>query len=190
MHDVICDGTDFEKFVSGQRCKLKVLESGFGNVGYGLAVQKGSLYAEELSIKILKYRETGKFDELEDTWITKKANCTAKKGGTPTIGGDTEQITMKSLYGLLYIMIGAFLLAVVVLVLEWIWACAVDVNPEDPKVSTKSDFRYQTCLLLHCWFDNAEPARLLCQNRCASVCVHLFQNPRHVSIPAILTRVY
>ncbi|XP_064645705.1 glutamate receptor 2-like isoform X2 [Lineus longissimus] len=145
------------EFWKGQFCQLKVLQSGFGNVGYGLAVQKGSHYAEELSIKILQYREEGKFDELENKWIKSKANCTTNSASS-AIGGDTVQITMQSLMGLVYIMVAGCILALVVLVFEWIWACAVDVNPDDSKKppnfesSFKRRLQRLKCDILENWF--------------------------------------
>ena len=40
----------------------------FGRVGYGLGLQKNSVFNEELSMHILQLRETGYMDDLKVKW--------------------------------------------------------------------------------------------------------------------------
>ncbi|ELU04581.1 hypothetical protein CAPTEDRAFT_40099, partial [Capitella teleta] len=41
----------------------------FGQVGYGLGLQKSSPYGEELSMYILQLRESGFLDDLKTKWF-------------------------------------------------------------------------------------------------------------------------
>ena len=47
----------------------------FGRVGYGLGLQKNSIFNEELSMHILQLRETGYMDELKVKWCVLHARC-------------------------------------------------------------------------------------------------------------------
>ena len=53
---------------SGQNCRLRMVDEGFGNVGYGLGLPLGSVHQEELTIKIYNLREAGFIDTLDEKW--------------------------------------------------------------------------------------------------------------------------
>ena len=53
---------------SGQDCRLKVVKNGFANFGYGFALSKDSIYAEEITINIYLLRESGYMDALDNKW--------------------------------------------------------------------------------------------------------------------------
>lgn len=44
------------------------MPNGFSNVGYGIGLPLGSVYTEELTIKIYNLRESGFMDTLDDKW--------------------------------------------------------------------------------------------------------------------------
>lgn len=45
-----------------------MVENGYGNMGYGLGLPKGSIYTEELTIQIYQLRESGYMDTLDEKW--------------------------------------------------------------------------------------------------------------------------
>ncbi|XP_074655670.1 glutamate receptor ionotropic, kainate 2-like [Tubulanus polymorphus] len=104
----------------GQRCRLQVVENGFAGVGYGFPLPKGSIYAEELSIKILQYRESGFIDILDNKWLYQTANCskTATKPGV----SETQEVQMDALWGIFWIIYIGTGVGLVVLMLEWVTA--------------------------------------------------------------------
>ncbi len=45
-----------------------MVAEGFGNLGYGIGLPLGSVYAEEINLKIYRLREAGETDKLDEKW--------------------------------------------------------------------------------------------------------------------------
>ena len=58
----------FVELFTGQNCRLKMVDEGFSNLGYGFGLPLGSVHQEELTIKIYNLRESGFTDTLDEKW--------------------------------------------------------------------------------------------------------------------------
>ncbi|XP_029052666.1 glutamate [NMDA] receptor subunit 1 isoform X2 [Osmia bicornis bicornis] len=57
------------EFEAAQDCELVTAGELFGRSGYGIGLQKGSLWADAVTIAILDFHESGFMESLDDHWI-------------------------------------------------------------------------------------------------------------------------
>lgn len=69
------------EYMKSRNCELRQVGDIFNHKSYGLALPTGSPYREELSVAILKLQESGRMEQIIDTWI---------RGSSCDQGGTTE----------------------------------------------------------------------------------------------------
>merc|ERR1719427_2208326 len=56
-----------------RNCDLTQIGKVFSKRGYGLALPKGSPYLEEMNVMILKLRETGRMEQIMESWLHRRS---------------------------------------------------------------------------------------------------------------------
>eukprot|EP00058_Branchiostoma_floridae_P025694 XP_002611184.1 hypothetical protein BRAFLDRAFT_88417 [Branchiostoma floridae] len=115
---------DYE--VSHEPCDLQTIGRLFWQTGYGLLLPKNSKYTTEFNKAIVAAKEQGIYDELETKWIKSKECSGASKSAL-----DSSVIGLQDMLGVFVLVYGGMALALVLLVGEFIYACAQDVKASD-----------------------------------------------------------
>merc|ERR1719367_881413 len=78
------------EYEAARSCHLITAGDLFGRSGYGVGLQKGSPWADKITLAILDYHESGRMEELDNKWILSgKTNqdCKDKDGNNPVTLG-------------------------------------------------------------------------------------------------------
>merc|ERR1719242_1743822 len=78
------------EFEAARECDLITAGELFGRSGYGVGLQKGSPWADKITLAILDYHESGLMEDLDNKWILSgKTNqdCKDKDGNNPVTLG-------------------------------------------------------------------------------------------------------
>jgi len=78
------------EFEAARECELITAGELFGRSGYGVGLQKGSPWADKITLAILDYHESGLMEDLDNKWILSgKTNqdCKDKDGNNPVTLG-------------------------------------------------------------------------------------------------------
>lgn len=71
----------------GLDCQLVISGETFGKTGYGVGLQKNSLWTEKVTLVILDAIESGFIEMLDHKWILKEKGCETKNENFPTTLG-------------------------------------------------------------------------------------------------------
>ncbi|XP_038074053.1 glutamate receptor ionotropic, NMDA 1-like [Patiria miniata] len=93
-------------FEVSRDCGLITVGELFGRSGFGIGLQKGSLWTQKVSLRILELHERGKIGELDLKWITSK-QCGVKSIQPTTLG-------LSSMGGVFILVAGGFLVGCVI----------------------------------------------------------------------------
>ncbi|XP_022111987.1 glutamate receptor ionotropic, NMDA 1-like [Acanthaster planci] len=97
-------------FEVSRDCGLITVGELFGRSGFGIGLQKGSLWTQKISLRILELHEKGKIGELDIKWITSK-QCGVKSVQPTTLG-------LSSMGGVFILVAGGFLVGCIINRLE------------------------------------------------------------------------
>ncbi|XP_059080362.1 glutamate [NMDA] receptor subunit 1-like isoform X1 [Tigriopus californicus] len=89
LHAFIWDSSRLE-FEAAHDCDLITAGDLFGRSGYGVGLQKGSPWADKVTLAILHFHESGKMEELDNKWILLNNNamqCHEKDDNSPATLG-------------------------------------------------------------------------------------------------------
>lgn len=122
----------------------------FGKIGYGLGLPKDSPYTQQFNQAILRLRQSGFMDILEQRWLHSPNECHEK--GHFSRDSDT-QLSLADMAGVFVILCAAVGVSFVVLLIEWLVASykvMKEADPDAPKTLRES---LQTRLrnTLHDW---------------------------------------
>eukprot|EP00794_Sanderia_malayensis_P008227 gene8227-9107_t len=92
-------------------CGLKVIKTDKGKSSWAFAFQKGWSWSYLISQKILEYRESGLFTDLNSRWITSSCNIASH-------GATSHSLHFQHFGGLIFVLVGSFILALLILLLE------------------------------------------------------------------------
>ncbi|CAK9809869.1 Glutamate [NMDA] receptor subunit 1 [Anthophora plagiata] len=76
------------EFEAAQDCELVTAGELFGRSGYGIGLQKGSLWADAVTLAILDFHENGFMESLDDHWILQdnRQQCEQSENTPNTLG--------------------------------------------------------------------------------------------------------
>ena len=77
------------EFEAARDCDLITAGDLFGRSGYGVGLQKGSPWADKITLAILDFHESGKMEDLDNKWIllNKEVKCDSKDDNSPATLG-------------------------------------------------------------------------------------------------------
>merc|ERR1719242_2618555 len=78
------------EFEAARECDLITAGELFGRSGYGVGLQKGSPWADKITLAILDYHESGLMENLDNKWVlnaTSNDDCKEKDGNNPVTLG-------------------------------------------------------------------------------------------------------
>jgi len=78
------------EFEAARDCDLITAGELFGRSGYGVGLQKGSPWADKITLAILDYHESGLMENLDNKWVlnaTSNDDCKEKDGNNPVTLG-------------------------------------------------------------------------------------------------------
>ncbi|KAI4322549.1 hypothetical protein L6164_022231 [Bauhinia variegata] len=96
-----------ELFMSNTNCKFRTVGQEFTKSGWGFAFQRDSPLAVDLSTTILQLSENGDLQKIHDKWLMRN-DCAAQFNGV-----DSNQLSLKSFWGLFLVCGIACLLALI-----------------------------------------------------------------------------
>ncbi|XP_043268795.1 glutamate [NMDA] receptor subunit 1 isoform X2 [Venturia canescens] len=99
------------EFEAARDCELVTAGELFGRSGYGIGLQKGSPWADEVTIAILDFHESGIMEKLDKRWILQnnEQQCEHQEKTPNTLG-------LKNMAGV-FILVGAGIIGGVVLII-------------------------------------------------------------------------
>ena len=110
----------------------------FGKIGYGLGLPKDSRYTQQFNQAILKLRQTGFMDILEQRWLYSRKRCN-EKGHTARYSD--SQLSLADMAGVFVIVCAGVGIGFVVLIIEWLvasYAVTKENDPDAPKTLWES----------------------------------------------------
>ncbi|RDD46624.1 Glutamate receptor ionotropic, kainate 3 [Trichoplax sp. H2] len=124
-------------YYKSKYCNLITVGQEFRKDGYALGLRKGSPFTNEISIEILKLRQSGYVASRLNAWYKKSSTCTTE---TATSNSGYKEIDINHMYGVFVLVLCAIGISLIVLCIEWIIALKGDIDPSDPtKPQTFSD---------------------------------------------------
>lgn len=77
------------EFEAARDCDLITAGDLFGRSGYGVGLQKGSPWADKVTLAILDFHESGKMEDLDNSWIllNNEVECDSKDDNSPATLG-------------------------------------------------------------------------------------------------------
>lgn len=78
------------EYEAARECDLITAGDIFGRSGYGVGLQKGSPWADKITLAILDFHESGKMEDLDNKWILqadKVVKCDSKDDNSPATLG-------------------------------------------------------------------------------------------------------
>ncbi|ELU17492.1 hypothetical protein CAPTEDRAFT_164454 [Capitella teleta] len=117
------------KYLSNQRpCDLMTVGEVFAKRNFGMATPKGSNLTQKLDSEILRLRETGKIQELEDKWFAGNRQCwnvtlveTVLRKQLSLDVNRPKKVDMRIFWGPLVMIITGLVLSSLVCLAETIW---------------------------------------------------------------------
>ncbi|XP_075262108.1 glutamate receptor ionotropic, delta-1-like isoform X2 [Convolutriloba macropyga] len=100
-------------------CDYMTVGKPFLKKGYGIAVQKGTTFREEISKTILKLQESGTLEKLRKKWFEQPNSCPMQETSNKDNGAKGIELT--NVAGIFYVLIFGTLLAFTVGVFEIFW---------------------------------------------------------------------
>lgn len=91
--------------------------------GYGIATPIGSDLRDQLTLAVLKLRESGDLEELQKEWWERRSECPQRD--TNQDGGQTE-LTLGNVAGIFYILASGLTLSVIIACLEFLYKSKID----------------------------------------------------------------
>ncbi|XP_066273511.1 glutamate receptor 2-like [Branchiostoma lanceolatum] len=119
-------------------CDLKTVGRLFGKIGYGFGLQKSSPYTDQLSVNILRLRESGFIDALTEKWYH-DGSCEPDENVVEEVQGT---IVVGHMLGVFCVIYGGMAVSLVVLVGEWV-ACVLGQKRHNEKMSLPQIFHAQ-----------------------------------------------
>ncbi|XP_022802483.1 glutamate receptor ionotropic, kainate 2-like [Stylophora pistillata] len=102
----------------------------FGKIGYGIGLPKGSQYTKQLSQVILRLRQEGFMDRLEQKWLHTHEDCIMAQKHIDIDSG--TQLGLNDMAGVFIILGVGVVVSLVVLALEWVLASHFTKDKNDP----------------------------------------------------------
>ncbi|XP_068679822.1 glutamate receptor ionotropic, kainate 2-like isoform X2 [Montipora foliosa] len=96
-------------------CNTRLLNNLLQAKGYGIALQGNSPYTNEISVAILELRERNFIEKTRRKWWDERSQC-PKPSKSKT--GNTKSLEVDNMAGVFLVLIGGFVLALILLVIE------------------------------------------------------------------------
>lgn len=105
-------------FEAAQDCELVTAGELFGRSGYGIGLQKGSPWADAVTLAILDFHESGFMESLDNRWILQGnlnlAQCEQNEKTPNTLG-------LKNMAGVFILVAGGIVFGVVLILIEMVY---------------------------------------------------------------------
>ncbi|XP_052120098.1 glutamate receptor ionotropic, kainate 5-like [Frankliniella occidentalis] len=105
-------------FEAAQDCELVTAGELFGRSGYGIGLQKGSPWADAVTLAILDFHESGFMESLDNKWILQGnlnlAQCEQNEKTPNTLG-------LKNMAGVFILVAGGIAFGVVLILIEMVY---------------------------------------------------------------------
>ena len=111
----------YHNIAKDTKCRFKFVGESIKDGGSGLAVQKGSKLANQISALILKYQDQEFFLQLQRKWMENKCVETSTKTSSATSNNNVVDRIGKEYFGGVFIALcGATLISIGILVAEYL----------------------------------------------------------------------
>ncbi|XP_066286133.1 glutamate receptor 4-like [Branchiostoma lanceolatum] len=104
--------------------------SNLDSKGYGIGMPKESPWRHKITLAVLKLREDGKLQNLENKWWYDKGECGPVES---TKKGETSALSLSNVAGVFYILVGGLGLAMMAALLEFCYKSKVEANKSKVK---------------------------------------------------------
>ncbi|XP_014664582.1 PREDICTED: glutamate receptor 4-like [Priapulus caudatus] len=105
-------------------CDTMKVGENLDSKGYGIATPLRSDLREQITWAVLKLREDGELQTMENTWWYDKGEC----GGADTKDASQSELTLSNVAGIFYILIGGLVLSMITAVLEFFYRSRVEAR--------------------------------------------------------------
>ncbi|KAH9638394.1 hypothetical protein HF086_004196 [Spodoptera exigua] len=104
------------EFEAAQDCELVTAGELFGRSGYGVGLQKGSPWADLVTLAILDFHESGIMESLDNLWILRNnmLNCEENEKTPNTLG-------LKNMAGVFILVLAGIIGGIVLIVIEVVY---------------------------------------------------------------------
>ncbi|XP_063548743.1 glutamate [NMDA] receptor subunit 1 isoform X2 [Cydia strobilella] len=104
------------EFEAAQDCELVTAGELFGRSGYGVGLQKGSPWADKVTLAILDFHESGIMESLDNNWILRNnlLNCEENEKTPNTLG-------LKNMAGVFILVLAGIIGGIVLIVIEVVY---------------------------------------------------------------------
>ncbi|XP_063374819.1 glutamate [NMDA] receptor subunit 1 [Cydia amplana] len=104
------------EFEAAQDCELVTAGELFGRSGYGVGLQKGSPWADKVTLAILDFHESGIMESLDNNWILRNnlLNCEENEKTPNTLG-------LKNMAGVFILVLAGIFGGIVLIVIEVVY---------------------------------------------------------------------
>uniref|UniRef100_A0A345BF23 Glutamate [NMDA] receptor subunit 1 n=1 Tax=Lobesia botrana TaxID=209534 RepID=A0A345BF23_9NEOP len=104
------------EFEAAQDCELVTAGELFGRSGYGVGLQKGSPWADKVTLAILDFHESGIMESLDNDWILRNnlLNCEENEKTPNTLG-------LKNMAGVFILVLAGIIGGIVLIVIEVVY---------------------------------------------------------------------
>ncbi|KAI5633392.1 receptor family ligand binding region domain-containing protein [Phthorimaea operculella] len=104
------------EFEAAQDCELVTAGELFGRSGYGVGLQKGSPWADSVTLAILNFHESGIMESLDNQWILRNnmLNCEENEKTPNTLG-------LKNMAGVFILVLAGIIGGIVLIVIEVVY---------------------------------------------------------------------
>ncbi|KAI8437580.1 hypothetical protein MSG28_011864 [Choristoneura fumiferana] len=104
------------EFEAAQDCELVTAGELFGRSGYGVGLQKGSPWADWVTLAILDFHESGIMESLDNNWILRNnlLNCEENEKTPNTLG-------LKNMAGVFILVLAGIIGGIVLIVIEVVY---------------------------------------------------------------------
>ncbi|XP_047740992.1 glutamate [NMDA] receptor subunit 1 [Hyalella azteca] len=102
------------EYEASRNCELVTVGDIFGRSGYGIALVRGSPWAEKITLDILHFHESGLMAKLDDQWIWSdlEDECPLEVDGEPL------QLGLTNIEGMFYMVVGATITGTILIFIE------------------------------------------------------------------------